>query len=187
MVMTLKHQSACDLCGLCHQFGAVPNGLELLGHWKLPLLNNQKTSAVKQELQHWIKTNPDARRESRQHSQPLCPLSRNTYKIIISLRYQDVHLRACGTDDVAVEGVLAQVDLAALCLVDGDGGNFSQYLKRDLLQLLTGMCGTICTLRGQSISRSKTRIFPFCRVLEASDVEKLSISLKNNVKNCSSR
>lgn len=177
MVMTLKHQSACDLCGLCHQFGAVPNGLELLGHWKLPLLNNQKTSALKQELQHWIKTNPDARRESRQHSQPLCPLSRNTYKIIISLRYQDVHLRACGTDDVAVEGVLAQVDLAALCLVDGDGGNFSQYLKRDLLQLLTGMCGTICTLRGQSISRSKTHIFPFCRVLEASDVEKLSISL----------
>ena len=71
MVMMLKHQSACDLCGLCHQFGAVPNGLELLRYWKLPLSNNQKTSGVKQELQHWIKTNPDARRESCEHSPPL--------------------------------------------------------------------------------------------------------------------
>lgn len=100
------------------------------------------------------------------------PLSQNTHKIIIPLRYQDVHLRARGTDDVTVEGVLAQVDLAALCLVDGDGGNFSQYLKKDLLQLLIGMRGTIYTVHLQI----KNTYFPFLQSLEVSDVEKLSIS-----------
>lgn len=53
----------------------------------------------------------------------------NTYKFIIFLWNQDVHLRALGADDVTVEGFLAQVDLAALCLVDGNGGNFSQNLQ----------------------------------------------------------
>lgn len=42
VVMTMKHQSACDLCGFCHQFGAVPNSLELLRYRKLPLQNNQE-------------------------------------------------------------------------------------------------------------------------------------------------
>lgn len=52
----------------------------------------------------------------------------DTHIFVISLWYQDVHLRALGTDDVTVEGVFTQVDLAALCLVDGNGGNFSQHL-----------------------------------------------------------
>lgn len=84
VVMTAKHQSACHLSGLCHQFGAVPNSLELLRYRKLP--------------------------------------------IVVILWYQDVHLRALGTDDVTVKGVLAQVDLATLSCVDGNGGNSSQHL-----------------------------------------------------------
>lgn len=71
----------------------------------------------------------------------------DTHIFAIFLWYHDVHLRALGTDDVTVEGVLAQVDLAALCLVDGNGGNGSQHLQRDASQLLTGMRGTLCTLR----------------------------------------
>lgn len=55
----------------------------------------------------------------------------STYKFII-LWYQDVHLRAVSADDVTVEGFLAQVDLAALCLVDGNGGNFSQNLQENI-------------------------------------------------------
>lgn len=54
----------------------------------------------------------------------------STHKFII-LWYEDVHLRALGTDDVTVEGLLAQVDLTALCLVDGNGGNVSQNLQEN--------------------------------------------------------
>lgn len=50
--------------------------------------------------------------------------------IIISLRYHDVHLRALGTDNVTVQRLLTQVDLAALGLVDGHGGNSSQHLEQ---------------------------------------------------------
>lgn len=58
----------------------------------------------------------------------------NTHKFIIFLRYKDVHLGALGADDVTVEGLLAQVDLAALGLVDGNGGNFSQNLQENIQQ-----------------------------------------------------
>lgn len=58
----------------------------------------------------------------------------NTHKFIIFLWYEDVHLGALGTDDVTVEGLLAQVDLAALGLVDGNGGNFSQNLQENSQQ-----------------------------------------------------
>lgn len=54
VVMAFKHQSACDLSGLCHQFGAVPDGLELLRYWKLPLWNNQDVKMWK--IQHGFNT-----------------------------------------------------------------------------------------------------------------------------------
>lgn len=41
-VSALKRQSAGDLSGFCHQFGAVPHCFELLGYWELPLWNNQE-------------------------------------------------------------------------------------------------------------------------------------------------
>lgn len=74
-VMAMKHQSACDLSGLRHQFGAVPNSLELLRHWKLPLQNNQehncktKTAHMKESGKH-----SETSRE-RQHSLSPCPFS----------------------------------------------------------------------------------------------------------------
>lgn len=37
VVMMRKHQSACDLSRFRHQFGTVPDSLELLRYWKLPL------------------------------------------------------------------------------------------------------------------------------------------------------
>lgn len=68
--------------------------------------------------------------ERGQHSLNLS-LNLNTH-IFVILWYQDVHLRALGTDDVTVQGILIQVDLAALCLVDGNGGNSSQHLEQHL-------------------------------------------------------
>ena len=52
--------------------------------------------------------------------------------IFFILWNQDVHLWALCTDNVAVEGVLTQVDLAAFCLVDGNGGNPSQHLWKSM-------------------------------------------------------
>lgn len=45
-----ERQSAGDLSGFCHQFGAVPHCFELLRHWELPLWNNQEQNLVKGEL-----------------------------------------------------------------------------------------------------------------------------------------
>lgn len=59
--------------------------------------------------------------------------------------YQDVHLRALRTDNGTVQGILAQVDLAALCLIDGNGGNSSQHLET-VSSLLAGVCGAAFTL-----------------------------------------
>lgn len=106
--------------------------------WTAPVLETlsverPRTSTVKQQLQTHVSDSGK------------CSLILDTHIIVISLWYQDVHLRALGTDDITVEGVLTQVDLAALCLVDGNGGNCSQHLYRDIVCLLTGMCGTICT------------------------------------------
>lgn len=42
---------------------------------------------------------------------------------------QDVHLGALGADDVAVQRVSAQVHLATIGLVDGDGRDSSQHLE----------------------------------------------------------
>lgn len=61
-----------------------------------------------------------------------------THVIALSFRYHDVHLRALGTDNVTADRVLTQVDLAALGLVDGNGGNCSQNLQKDMPRLLTG-------------------------------------------------
>lgn len=58
----------------------------------------------------------------------------NTYKFIIFLWNQNVHLRALSADDVTVEGFLAQVHLAAFCRVDGNGGNSSQNLQQNILE-----------------------------------------------------
>lgn len=51
-----------------------------------------------------------------------------TYVFIFSVWDQDVHLGALGADDVAVHGVSAQVHLATVGLVDGDGWDSSQSL-----------------------------------------------------------
>lgn len=37
-------QLACDLCGFCHQFGAIPDSLELFWNWKLFLQNGKLKS-----------------------------------------------------------------------------------------------------------------------------------------------
>lgn len=42
LVTMIKHLSACDLSRFCHQFGAVPDSLELLRYWKLPLQSKQE-------------------------------------------------------------------------------------------------------------------------------------------------
>lgn len=124
VVVRMKQQSASHLCGLCHQFGAIPNSLELLGDWQLSLEN---IAGLRIHLDShtflliWHTTF----------------LFQKTHIVVVSLWYQDVHLRALGTDDVAVQGVLAQVYLAAFCLVDGNGGNCTQHLQKHDSLLLT--------------------------------------------------
>lgn len=63
---------------------------------------------------------------------PVWLLSFNTYIVVFSVWDQDVHLRALGADNVAVERIFTQVHLAALRLVDGDGWNSSQHLQKDI-------------------------------------------------------
>lgn len=71
----------------------------------------------------------------------------NTHKFIIILWYEDVHLGALGADDVTVEGLLAQVDLAALGLVDGNGGDFSQNLQENIQQKRSGTRRSLHTFK----------------------------------------
>lgn len=134
VVMLIKHQSACDLSRFCHQFGAIPDSLELLWYWILPLRNKPKyncktrTWHMKDSGKQWM--NKHSESQSSRHSLSLS-LFLNTHILVISLWYQDVHLGALGADDVTAHRVFTQVDLAALCLVDWNGGNSSQHLKKN--------------------------------------------------------
>ena len=51
-----------------------------------------------------------------------------THKLSIFSGYQNVHLRAFGADDLACQWVSTQVDVATVCLVDGDSGHLAQNL-----------------------------------------------------------
>ena len=53
-----------------------------------------------------------------------------TYKLSVCFGHEDVHLGALGADDLAGQRVLAQVDVATIGLVDGDGGDLPQHLER---------------------------------------------------------
>lgn len=53
----------------------------------------------------------------------------DTHKLSVVFGYEDVHLGAFGADDVAIDGVFAQVHLAAVRLVDGDGGHLPHDLR----------------------------------------------------------
>lgn len=119
-------KSACDLRGFCHQFGSIPHSLELLRHWELPLFK-------KKENKNKVSVRTAAHME--RISSAFISV---THVIALSFRYHDVHLRALGTDNVTADRVLTQVDLAALGLVDGNGGNCSQNLQKDMPHLLTG-------------------------------------------------
>lgn len=48
--------------------------------------------------------------------------------IVIPMWYENVHLRALGTDDLTVHGLFAQVHVAAFGLVNRDGGHFPHHL-----------------------------------------------------------
>lgn len=78
VVKTMKHWSACNLSGLRHQFGAIPNSLELLRHWKLPLWETQedncqtRTAHLKDSGKCGINTCSEP---SRQRRPSPCPLS----------------------------------------------------------------------------------------------------------------
>jgi hypothetical protein len=52
-----------------------------------------------------------------------------TYKVSISFRNQYIHFWWFSGHDFCVEGILAQVDKAAISLVNTDSGNFTHHLK----------------------------------------------------------
>lgn len=62
------------------------------------------------------------------------PLLEDTHKLAVTVGYQDVHLRALGADDLAAQRLLAQVDMATVRLVDGDGGDLPHDLHADRRQ-----------------------------------------------------
>jgi len=63
---------------------------------------------------------------------------KDTHKLSVFAGHQDVHLGALGADDLAAQGVFAQVDLAAVGLVDGDRGHLPQDL--DTRRTQGGQC-----------------------------------------------
>lgn len=67
------------------------------------------------------------------------PSYKDTHKVIV-FRYQDVHLWALGADDLAVQRVLAQVDMATVRLVDGDSGDLTQDLDTNRQQSACNSC-----------------------------------------------
>lgn len=71
--MMMKHQSACDLSRFCHQFGAVPDSLELLRYWKLPLYNNQEYNCKTKTLH--VKDSGKHSAEKEANIVSTCPLS----------------------------------------------------------------------------------------------------------------
>lgn len=63
------------------------------------------------------------------------PSWEDTYKFSIFVGYQDVHLWALGADDLALQRVFAQVNMATVRLVDGDGGDFTHDLVMKMKQM----------------------------------------------------
>jgi hypothetical protein len=55
---------------------------------------------------------------------------KKTYKVTAFCRNEDVHLRRFGTDYLTIQGILAQVSMAAICFVNGNGWHFTHYLQR---------------------------------------------------------
>lgn len=60
------------------------------------------------------------------------PSWEDTHKFSVFFRYQDVHLWALSADDFALQRVLAQVNMATVRLVDGDGGDLTQDLDMEI-------------------------------------------------------
>lgn len=54
---------------------------------------------------------------------------RDTHKLSIFVGYQHVHLWAFGADDLTLQRVLAQINVAAICLVDGDSWDLPHNLE----------------------------------------------------------
>lgn len=68
-----------------------------------------------------------------------------THVFIFAVWDQDVHLWALGTDDVAAHRVLAQVHLAAVGLVDGDGRDSSQNLEMKRVHVMANIDEPCCS------------------------------------------
>lgn len=106
------------LCYCGDQLLAIPDGLELLRNRELRLWRSteQECSAALCVLTH--------RRSKAKRGQ------KNAHKFSVFAGYQDVHLGALGADDLAVQRIAAQVHVATIRLVDGDGGDLPHDLGR---------------------------------------------------------
>lgn len=54
----------------------------------------------------------------------------NTYIVAVALGHEHVHLGRLGADDLNVQRLGGQVDLAPVCLVDRHRRNLAQYLTK---------------------------------------------------------
>lgn len=76
-----------------------------------------------------------------------------TYIVAIALWHQHIHLRGLGADDLDVERLRREVDLAAVGLVDGYGGHLAQNLQ----QRNTHKSYAYCTIFYTAINNSSVQ------------------------------
>lgn len=120
-----------DLCCCGNKFVAVPDGLELLRNGELRLRVRERNVWLLHKV--WKKLNSkniNKRISARVLNVFSAHSWKDTYKLSVFVGYQDVHLRALGADDLTVQRIVAQVDMATIGLVDGDGGHFTHDLKK---------------------------------------------------------
>lgn len=119
-----------DLCCCGNKFVAVPDGLELLRNGELRLRVRERNVWLLHKVWKKLNSNNINKRISARVLNVFSAHSwKDTYKLSVFVGYQDVHLRALGADDLTVQRIVAQVDMATIGLVDGDGGHFTHDLK----------------------------------------------------------
>ncbi|TNN57356.1 Palmitoyl-protein thioesterase 1 [Liparis tanakae] len=123
--------------------GQHQDGLELLRNRKLRLKRRERRcESTCETLQPELRTS----------FQSL--VLKDTHKVSVFAGHQDVHLGALGADDLAAQGVFAQVDVAAVGLVDGDRGHLPQDLDTQRTQGVSALLQD--SMKAQQGAREET-------------------------------
>lgn len=133
--------------------------------WTAPAQETLSVNAESKSGISFTSCGADSLQTRKQWSEKVKPdIKEYTHIIIIFLRNQNVHFWTLGTDNLAVERLLAQVDVASLSLIDGNRGHFSHHLVKvkDNYILCSDILGnaSACTIHSERIQTSS-----FCLIL----------------------